>query len=213
LDLWIHHWRSTQAQGDVIVVRWADDFVIGLQNKAEAEQCLAELKKRFGKFGLVLHPEKTRLLEFGPHAIDNRKRRNQRRPETFDFLGFTHICGKKRSNGKFTVIRKTVRTRLSRKLQEVKAELRRRMHVPIPDQGKWLRSVVGGFIRYYGVPTNDRALHRFRFQISRYWQFTLRRRSQRKRLKWDRMSRLIAYWLPAPLVCHPYPLRRMGVIT
>jgi group II intron reverse transcriptase/maturase len=213
LDLWIHHWRKTQTQGDVIVVRWADDFVIGFQNRTEAERCLAELKKRFGKFGLALHPEKTRLLEFGPFAIENRKRRNQGRPETFDFLGFTHICGKKRSNGMYTVIRKTVQKRLSRKLQEVKAELRKRMHAPIPEQGKWLRSVVGGFIRYYGVPSNSAAIQRFRFQIGRYWHFTLRRRSERKRLNWERMSRLINRWLPPADICHPYPLRRMGVIT
>jgi RNA-directed DNA polymerase len=213
LDLWIHHWRKTQAQGDVIVVRWADDFVIGFQNKTEAERCLAELKKRFEKFGLALHPEKTRLLEFGPFAIDNRKRRHEGRPETFDFLGFTHICGKKRSNGMYVVIRKTVRKRLRRKLQEVKAELRKRMHVPIPEQGKWLRSVVGGFTRYYGVPTNGAAIQRFRFQIGRYWHFTLRRRSERKRLTWDRMYRMITRWLPPADICHPYPLRRMGVIT
>lgn len=212
LDLWIHHWRKTQAQGEVIVVRWADDFVIGFQNKTEAERCLAELKKRFEKFGLSLHPEKTRLLEFGPFAIENQKRRNGR-PETFDFLGFTHICGKKRSNGMYTVIRKTVRKRLSRKLQEVKAELRKRMHVPVPEQGKWLRSVVSGFTRYYGVPTNGTAIQRFRFQIGRYWHFTLRRRSERRRLTWERMYRLIAYWLPPAEICHPYPLRRVGVIT
>jgi group II intron reverse transcriptase/maturase len=212
-DLWIHHWRKTQAMGDVIVVRWADDFVIGFQNKSEAERCLAELKKRFGKFGLALHPEKTRLLEFGAFAIDNRRRRNQGRPETFDFLGFTHICAKKRSNGMFTVVRQTVRKRLSRKLQDVKVELRKRMHAPIPEQGKWLRSVVGGFFRYYGVPTNGAALYRFRFQVGHYWHHTLRRRGSRKRLTWDRMYRLIARWLPLVAFCHPYPLRRLGVIT
>jgi group II intron reverse transcriptase/maturase len=213
LDLWIHHWRRTQAQGDVIVVRWADDFVIGFQSKGEAERCLAELQKRFEKFGLALHPDKTRLLEFGAFAIDNRRRRNQRRPETFDFLGFTHICAKKRSNGMFTVVRKTVRKRLSRKLQEVKVELRKRMHVPIPEQGKWLRSVVGGFFRYHGVPTNGAALYRFWFQVGHYWHHTLRRRGSRKRLTWNRMYRLIARWLPPVAICHPYPLTRMGVIT
>jgi group II intron reverse transcriptase/maturase len=187
LDLWLQHWRRTQAQGDVIVVRWADDFVMGFQSKIEAERCLAELKKRFGKFGLALNPEKTRLLEFGPFAIENRRRRNQRRPETFDFLGFTHICGKKRSNGKYTVVRKTARKKMGRKLQEIKAELRRRMHEPIPKQGKWLGSVVGGFVRYHGVPTNWTAIAHFRYQIARYWHFTLRRRSERKRINWDRM--------------------------
>ena len=213
LDLWVHRWRKTEAKGDVIVVRWADDFVIGFQSKTEAERCLAELKKRFGQFGLTLHPDKTRLLEFGPFAIDNRQRRNQGRPETFDFLGFTHICGKKRSNGMYTVIRKTARSRLKRKLQEVKAELRRRMHAPVPEQGKWLGSVVSGFTRYYGVPTNGGAIRFFRFQIGRYWHFTLRRRSQTTRRTWDRMYRLIARWLPHADICHPYPLRRMGVIT
>jgi RNA-directed DNA polymerase len=213
LDLWIHHWRRTQAHGDVIVVRWADDFVIGFQSRIEAERCLAELKKRFGKFGLTLHPEKTRLLEFGPFAIENCKRRNQGRPETFDFLGFTHICGTKRSNGMYTVIRNTVRERLSRKLQQVKAELRTRMHAPIPEQGKWLRSVVGGFIRYHGVPGNGGAILQFRSQVGRYWHHTLRRRSERKRLTWDRMYRLFDRWLPPALICHPYPLTRMGVIT
>jgi RNA-directed DNA polymerase len=213
LDLWIQHWRRTQARGDVIVVRWADDFVIGLQSKMEAERCLAELKERFGKFGLALNPEKTRLLEFGPFAIENRKRRNQGRPQTFDFLGFTHICGKKRSNGRYTVIRKTVRKKRGRKLQEIKAELRKRMHEPVPKQGQWLGSVVGGFVRYHGVPMNWTAVAYFRYQIGRYWHFTLRRRSERKRINWDRMRRLIDRWLPPAEICHPYPLRRMGVIT
>jgi len=213
LDLWIEHWRRTQAQGDVIVVRWADDFVLGLQSKTEAERCLAELKKRLAKFGLALNSEKTRLLEFGCFAIENRKRRNQGRPETFDFLGFTHICGTKRSNGRYTVIRKTVRSRMSRKLQEIKVELRKRMHEPVPKQGNWLASVVGGFVRYHGVPTNWSAVMHFRYQIGRYWHFTLRRRSERKRINWDRMRRLIERWLPPVEICHPYPLKRMGVIT
>jgi len=213
LDLWINHWRKTQARGDVIVVRWADDFVIGFQSKTEAERCLAELKKRFGKFGLALHPEKTRLLEFGPFAIGNRQKRKQGRPETFDFLGFTHICAKKRSNGMYTVIRMTVKRKMSRKLQEIKAEMRKRMHEPIPKQGQWLGSVVRGFVRYHGVPTNRAAITHFRFRIGRYWHFTLRRRSERKRLNWERMYRLIDRWLPPAQVCHPYPLKRMGVIT
>jgi group II intron reverse transcriptase/maturase len=213
LDLWINQWRKTQCQRDVIVVRWADDFVIGFQSKVEAEKCLAELKKRFGKFGLTLHPEKTRLLEFGPFAIENRRRRNQGRPETFDFLGFTHVCGKKRSNGMYTVVRLTVKKRLSRKLQEVKAELRKRMHEPIPRQGKWLRSVVGGFVRYYGVPMNSAALSRFRHQTGRYWHHALKSRGNRKRVNWERMRRIIDRWLPPATVCHPYPLRRFGVIT
>jgi RNA-directed DNA polymerase len=212
-DLWIQHWRRTQAQGDVVVVRWADDFVIGFQSKTEAERCLAELKKRFGKFGRALHPEKTRLIEVGPFAAQNRLRRGQRRPETFDFLGFTHGCGKKRSNGMYTVVRLTVKKRIGRKLQEVKAELRRRMHEPISRQGKWLRAVVGGFVRYHGVPMNTAAVSHFRFQIGRYWHHALKRRSQRTRINWKRMERIIDRWLPPAAVCHPYPLRRFGVIT
>ena len=212
-DLWIHHWRQSQAHGNVIVVRWADDFVIGFQNKAEANRCLTELKQRFSDFGLTLHPEKTRLLEFGPFAVEHRQKQNQGRPETFDFLGFTHVCGKKRSNGMFTVVRVTARKRMSRKFQEIKAELRKRMHEPIVQQGKWLGSVVGGHIRYYGVPTNERAIVRFRFQIGRYWHHALKRRGTGRGVLWKRMYRLIDRWLPQPIVCHPYPLRRMGVIT
>jgi len=152
-------------------------------------------------------------LEFGPFAAENRKRRGQGKPETFDFLGFTHICAKKRSNGRFTVLRQTIRKRLQAKLGEVKAELRRRMHDPIPQVGKWLSSVVGGHLRYYGVPMNHRALSRFRFQVGWLWHRALSRRSQNGRMRWDRMRRLIDRWLPPARVCHPYPLRRLGVIT
>jgi group II intron reverse transcriptase/maturase len=212
-DLWVQAWRQKQARGDVIVVRFADDIVLGFQNKSDAERFWKELAERFGKFRLELHPEKTRLLEFGPFAAQNRRRRGQGKPETFNFLGFTHICGKKRSNGRFTVLRQTIRKRLQAKLSEVKAELRRRMHDPIPEVGKWLRSVVGGHIRYYGVPMNDRALSTFRFQVGRLWHRSLSRRSQNGRVLWDRMRRLINRWLPPARVCHPYPLRRLGVIT
>jgi hypothetical protein len=212
-DLWIHHWRRTKAQGDVIVVRWADDFVVGFQHRSEAEQCLAELKERFLKFKLELHPEKTRLLEFGRYAINNRNKRGQGKPETFDFLGLTHICGVKRSNGMYTVIRHTIKKRLRAKLKDVKAELRNRMHDPVPEVGAWLRSVVGGHIRYYGVPTNGAAIQAFRFQVGWLWHWTLVRRSQRTGVTWERMRRLIDRWLPPAHICHPYPLRRMGVIT
>ena len=167
----------------------------------------------FRKFHLELHPEKTRLLEFGPYAANDRTRRGDGKPETFNFLGFTHICGKKRSNGRFTVIRQTIRKRLQAKLSAVKAELRRRMHRPIPEVGAWLRSVVGGHIRYYGVPMNTPALHLFRFQVGWLWHRALSRRSQTGRVLWDRMRRLIHRWLPPARVCHPYPLRRLGVIT
>ena len=212
-DLWAQAWRRKQAHGDMIVVRFADDIVLGFQVKADADQFRAELAERMRKFHLELHPEKTRLLEFGPYAIDNRRRRGEEKPETFNFLGFTHICIKKRSNGMYTVLRQTIRKRLQAKLNEVKAELRRRMHEPIPEQGKWLQAVVRGHIRYYGVPMNTPALALFRFQVGRLWQRTLSRRSQNGRVLWDRMRRLITRWLPPPHVCHPYPLRRMGVVT
>ena len=195
------------------MVRFADDIVVGLQVKSDAERFRAELAERMRKFNLELHPEKTRSLEFGPFAIENRQRRGEGKPETFNFLGFTHICIKKRSNGRFTVLRQTIRKRLQTKLNEVKVELRRRMHEPIPEQGKWLQAVVRGHIRYYGVPMNTPALRRFRFHVGQLWHRTLSRRSQNGHVLWDRMRRLITRWLPPPYVCHPYPLRRLGVIT
>jgi RNA-directed DNA polymerase len=212
-DLWVQAWRQKRAHGDVIVVRFADDIVVGFNRKADADQFRAELTERMNKFNLELHPEKTRLLEFGPYAIDQRRWRGEGKPETFNFLGFTHICVKKRSNGRFTVMRQTIRKRLQTKLNEVKAELQRRMHEPIPEQGKWLRAVVSGHFRYYGVPMNQPALALFRFRVGWHWHRSLSRRSQTGRVLWDRMRRLITRWLPLPSVCHPYPLRRMGVIT
>jgi hypothetical protein len=195
------------------VVRYADDAVIGFESKADAERFKSELCERMQKFGLELHPDKTRLLEFGPFAARNRERRGEGKPETFDFLGFTHICGKKRSNGYFTVLRQTIRKRLQAKLNEVKAELRQRMHAPIQETGQWLRSVVGGHLRYYGVPMNGAALSLFRYQVGRLWYRTLSRRSQTGRVPGDRMRRLTDRWLPPVRVHHPFPLRRMGVIT
>ena len=212
-DLWAQAWRRKQAHGDVIVVRYADDIVVGFQSEADARQFLAELTERFRKFSLELHPDKTRLLEFGSFAVRNRKRRGVGKPETFDFLGFTHICGKKRSNGYFTVMRQTIRKRQQAKLNAVKTELRQRMHAPIQDTGKWLRSVVSGHIRYYGVPMNSYALSTFRFKVGWLWHRALSRRSQNGRVSWDRMRRLIDRWLPPVRVYHPFPLRRMGVIT
>ncbi len=212
-DLWVHAWRRKHAHGEMIVVRFADDIVLGFQGKSDADQFRAELAERMRRFNLELHPEKTRLLEFGPYAIENRQRRGEGKPETFNFLGFTHICIKKRSNGRFTVLRQTIRKRLQSKLNEVKTELRRRMHEPIPEQGRWLQAVVGGHIRYYGVPMNAPALRLFRFHVGRLWHRALSRRSQNGRVLWERMRRLITRWLPPPHVCHPYPLRRMGVIT
>src|SRR6202051_2880261 len=212
-DLWAQAWRQKRARGDVIVVRFADDIVVGFHSKADADQFRAELTERMQKFNLELHPDKTRLLEFGPYAIDQRQWRGEGKPETFNFLGFTHICVKKRSNGRFTVLRQTIGKRLQTKLNEVKAELRRRMHEPIPKQGKWLRAVVGGHFRYYGVPMNQPALAVFRFRVGWLCHRPLSRRSQNGRVLWDRMRRLITRWLPLPSVCHPYPLRRMGVVT
>ena len=212
-DLWVRAWCRKRARGDMVVVRYADDIVLGFQHRSDAERFWKELIERLRKFRLELHPDKTRLLEFGRFAAENRKRRGEGKPETFDFLGFTHICGKKRSNGMFTVLRQTMRKRWQAKLSEVKAELRRRMHDPIPETGKWLGAVVEGHIRYYGVPMNSFALHLFRFRVARLWYRTLSRRSQNGRVPWDRMGRLIDRWLPTPRICHPYPLRRLGVIT
>ena len=212
-DLWFQHWRQTQARGSIIAVRWADDIVVGFQYEWEAKSFLAELRERFRKFNLELSPEKTRLIEFGPFAANNRRKRGQGKPETFDFLGFTHICGRKKSDGYFAVFRRTKKKRLRAKLSEVKLELRKRMHVPIPDMGKWLRSVVGGHQRYFGVPGNIRALQVFRFQVGNLWHRTLLRRSQNAHVSWERMRRLIEQWLPPPAICHPYPLRRFGVVT
>jgi RNA-directed DNA polymerase len=211
-DLWVQAWRQKCAQGSVIVVRYADDIVLGFQAKSDAERFRMDLVERFRRFHLEVHPEKTRLLEFGPYAVDNQRRRGLRKPETFNFLGFTHICGKKRSNGRFTVLRQTIRKRVQAKLQAVKTDLRRRMHRPIREQGAWLRSVVGGHVRYYGVPMNVPALRSFRYQVGWLWYRTLRRRGQRHRLTWARMLRYIDRWLPPARVCHPYPLRRLGVI-
>jgi group II intron reverse transcriptase/maturase len=211
-DHWVQAWRKKRAHGDVIVVRFADDIVVGFEFKTEAEKFWKELRERMAKFQLELHPDKTRLLEFGRLAAANRKSRGLGKPETFDFLGLTHICGKT-SKGRFTVLRQTVRKRLQAKLQFVKLELRRRMHSPIPEVGKWLRSVVGGHIRYYGVPTNRYALAHFRFIVAKSWHYVLARRSQRGRVPWERMKRLIARWLPPARIYHPYPWQRLRVTT
>jgi hypothetical protein len=166
--------------------------VVGFQSKTHAERFRVELTEGMQKFNLELHPEKTRLLEFGPFAINNRQWCGEGKPETFNFLGFTHICVKKRSNGMYTVLRQTTRKRLQSKLNEVNAELQRRLHEPIPQQGKWLQAVVRGHTRYYGVPMNTPALRLFRFQVGRLWRRMLSKRSQNGRVLWDRMPRLIA---------------------
>ena len=211
-DLWVHHWRKTRAKGDVIVVRYADDFIVGFQHRHEAERLLADLRERFKRFGLALHPDKTRILQFGRFARKDRSSRGEGKPETFNFLGFTHICGKTKG-GKFIVLRKTMRTRRQAKLKEVHQELRRRMHDPIPEQGAYLRSVVGGHVRYYGVPLNGRSISAFRKEVCWLWLKVLRRRSQKDRFTWDKMKRLVDRWLPPAHVCHPYSLDRVGVTT
>jgi RNA-directed DNA polymerase len=212
LDLWVQRWRQKQARGEVIFVRFADDFVAGFQHRHEAERFLAELRDRFARFGLQLHADKTRIVEFGRFAEQNRRKRGDGKPETFNFLGFTHSCGKTRK-GHFTVLRQTMRQRWQAKLRALKEELRRRMHTPIGEQGTYLRSVLMGHFRYYGVPMNGPALCAFRRAVGYLWRTVLRRRSQGNHLPWRRMRRYLAKWFPPAQVCHPYPLVRLGVLT
>ena len=211
-DLWVQQWRSKQARGEVVVVRYADDFVVGFQHRSEAERFLSELRERFAKFALELHPDKTRLIQFGRFAAQNRRARGEGKPQTFNFLGFTHCCASTR-RGWFTVLRQTMRKRLQAKLAEVKVELRRRMHLPLPEQGVYLRAVVGGHVRYYGVPSNGPSIGLFRKQVGWLWWRTLKRRSQSHHLPWRRMAKYIRRWLPPARICHPQPLVRLGVIT
>jgi RNA-directed DNA polymerase len=210
LDLWAERWRRREATGDMIIVRYADDFIVGFQHEADARCFLDAMHERLGKFALSLHPEKTRLIEFGRHAAQNRKRRGFGKPETFDFLGFTFICGKSR-RGKFLIKRKSRRDRMRAKLQAIKQELRRRMHQPIPAQGKWLRQVVTGYFNYHAVPTNSPALIAFRYFVTELWKRTLRRRGQRDRTTWARIARLAEDWLPKPHILHPWPNQRFAV--
>lgn len=212
LDLWARQWRGRHATGDMILVRYADDFIVGFQHRADAERFLADLRERFAQFDLTLHPEKTRLIEFGRFARQNRERRGKGKPETFDFLGFTHICGKTRK-GWFKVTRKTMRKRFQRVLAEVQATLRKRWHRPIPEIGKWLAAVVRGHVRYFGVPGNGPRITAFRFAIGRLWHRALRRRSQNDRTSWERAARLIDLYLPKARICHPYPDQRLRVTT
>jgi len=207
-DLWVEAWRKRVAKGDVIVVRYADDLVVGFENRAEAERFLAEFRERLAKFGLELHGEKTRLIEFGRFAASNRKRRGEGKPETFTFLGFTHYCGKQRSNGAFIVWRETAKKRMVAKLRAIKAELRRRMHEPTASVGEWLKKVVMGYYRYHAVPGNLDRLRVFGQRIRRLWRLVLSRRSQCGMLSWDRLKPLFARWIPVPRVLHPYPMER-----
>jgi RNA-directed DNA polymerase len=204
LDLWVDAWRK-QARGDVIIVRYADDAVLGFENRDEAERWRRELQEQLRKVGLELHPEKTRLLEFGRFAERNRKRRGEGKPETFDFLGFTHICGQTRNTKRFQVRRETIGKRMRAKLQEIRQQLRRRMHDPVPEVGKWLRPVVLGYFNYHAIPGNGKRLLAFRDAVIRYWWQVLDRRSQRHGITWERMVRLVRRWLPSVRMVHPYP--------
>ena len=210
-DLWVKQWRARHARGDVIVVRYADDWVAGFQFRDDAERFQRAVEERLGQFGLKLHPDKTRLIEFGRFARENRCRRGQGKPQTFDFLGFTHCCAKTRK-GYFMVLRMTSAKRLRSKVQAVKVELRKRMHHPIAEQGQYLRAVVSGHGRYFGVPGNGARLYVFRRAVARLWHHSLGRRSQRY-VTWRRMYRLMNRWLPVPHICHPYPNQRLIVTT
>lgn len=210
LDLWGQAWRKRKAQGDVIIVRWADDFVIGFQHGEEAQRFLEELRDRFEKFSLELHPEKTRLIRFGRFAKrDSVRYDGRRKPETFNFLGFTHQCRVNR-NGKFMVGRTTMRKRLTAKLKGVKEELRTRMHESTTKQGKWLASVIRGYFQFHAIPGNHEALEAFRTQVARLWYRTLKRRSQRFTLNWERMTKLVTTWLPKARILHPWPEQRFA---
>jgi RNA-directed DNA polymerase len=211
-DLWIQQWRRSKARGDVMVVRFADDFVVGFEHREDAGRFLSELRDRLGRFGLELHAEKTRLIEFGRYAEQQRRRRGEGKPDTFNFLGFTHSCGRTRK-GKFMVLRQTMRRRWQAKLKEVKEELRQRMHKSIPEMGAYLRSVVAGHTRYYAVPMNAVSVSHFRLAVSWIWWRVLRRRSQRSHFPWSRMKRYVARWLPQVRICHPYPWQRFDVVT
>jgi group II intron reverse transcriptase/maturase len=211
-DLWVKQWRGRHARGEVIVVRYADDWVAGFQYRDDAERFERAVAERLGRFGLRMHPEKTRLIEFGRFARGDRRCRGQGKPQTFDFLGFTHCCGKTRQ-GKFVVLRLTSAKRLRHKLAAVKHELRRRMHLPIAAQGQYLRAVLTGHGRYFGVPFNGARLSAFRLKVVRLWHRTLCRRSQRRRMPWSRMACFVHRWLPYLHICHPYPQQRLLVMT
>ena len=212
LDWWVDWWRRHRADGEVIIVRWADDFIVGFEDEQDARQFLDELRERFAQFGLELHPDKTRLIEFGRNAGWKRAKRGLGKPETFDFLGFTHVCARSKK-GRFWVRRVTIAKRMRAKLREIKIELRRRRYLPVPEQGAWMRSVLQGHAAYYAVPGNSDAVVAFRTEITRHWLKALRRRSQRTRLTWARMGRLAKRWLPPVRILHPFPEERFAART
>lgn len=212
LDLWVQQKSKDRSRGEINIVRWADDFVVGFENKSQAEKFLSELQERMLKFSLELHPDKTRILEFGRFAANNRKQRGVGKPETFNFLGFTHICGFTQGDPKkFTIRRHTIAKKMRSKILEVKQELRVRMHQPIPEQGKWLKSVVEGHCRYYGVPTNLQQLVAFRSEIVKLWHRSLLRRSQKSDLPWKKMKRIADRWISHAKLYHPFPPKRLCV--
>jgi group II intron reverse transcriptase/maturase len=210
-DLWANQWRTRHARGSMIMVRYADDFVVGFHDRSDAERFLRDSRKRFEQFGLQLHPDKTRLIEFGRYAAERREQRGQGRPETFNFLGFTHYCGT-RKNGTFIIKRKSIAKRMRAKLQEIKVQLTLRMHGVIGEVGRWLRSVVQGWFNYHAVPGNSGCLDAFRTHVQRLWRRILRRRSQKGRTwTWERTRRLMRRWLPSARILHPYPDQRLIV--
>ncbi|WP_366514813.1 group II intron reverse transcriptase/maturase [Sphingomonas sp.] len=210
LDLWAERWRQHEASGDVIIVRYADDFIVGFQHEGDARRFLDALRKRLAEFALALHPEKTRLIEFGRFAEQNRRRRGLGKPETFNFLGFTFISGRSR-RGKFLVKRKSRRDRMRAKLTEIKQALRRRMHQSISVQGRWLMQVVRGYFNYHAVPTNRQALVTFRDEVAKRWRRLLSHRSQKGTLSWKRMKPIADAWLPEPTILHAWPRQRFAV--
>jgi group II intron reverse transcriptase/maturase len=209
-DLWAQRWRRREATGDMIIVRFADDIIVGFEHETDARRFWDAMRARLQEFSLSLHPDKTRLIEFGRHAAARRAQRGLGKPETFNFLGFTFVCGKSR-RGRFLIKRKTRRDRMRAKLGEIKKEMRRRMHQPIPEQGKWLRQVVSGFFAYHAVPTNGRALMAFRYHVTDLWRRSLRRRSQKDHTTWARVTTLTDDWLPKPRILHPWPNQRLAV--
>jgi len=211
-DLWVEAWRKKRASGDVIVVRYVDDTVMGFEHRTDAERFLEDLGARLRKFGLELHPDKTRLIEFGRHAERNRKQRGERKPESFDFLGFTHLCGKTSKQGYFMVLRKTAGKRMQAKLRQIKHLLLARKHDPVQQTGEWLRSVVQGYFNYHAIPGNIDSLSAFRYRVIRLWRSMLIHRGQKHNLTWERMRKLADRWIPQPRVLHPYPRVRFDAI-
>ena len=210
-DLWAERWRRQEATGDMIIVRYADDIVVGFEHEVDARRFWDAMRNRLQEFSLTLHPAKTRLIEFGRHVADRRAKAGLGKPETFTFLGFVFICGRSMRGNKFLIHRRTRRDRMRAKLKEIKEELRKRMHQPIPEQGRWLRQVVAGYFNYHAVPTNSAALAAFRYHATNLWRRSLARRSQRGWITWARMTRLVNDWLPKPKILHPWPEKRFAV--